>query len=129
MKILLIFVGNYLNGYRPEENLHTNPHQLSNEQFVKNIKSIKKNILDINNTNTIEIACLMSEENQLNKDSMLLIESLLEKKIKYKYSHNIKQLSKMTHFLNELKERYDWYIKFRTDFELLEKIDNIKLNS
>jgi len=129
MKILLIFVGHYVNGYRPEEDYPSPPRQLLNEQFVKNIKSIKENLLDINNINTIEIATLYSEENELNKDSILLIESLLEKKIKYKYSRNLKQLSKMTHFLNELQERYDWYIKFRPDFELLEKIDNIKLNS
>ena len=71
MKILLIFLSNYVNGYRPEEDLRTNPLQLSNEQFVKNIKSIKE-LLD-KETNTCKKYFIINGDHHLKRDETGII--------------------------------------------------------
>ena len=118
MKILIIFVNDNLSGRNKNK-----------EDFLESVNCIKKHISDVNKENTIEIASLYSEETEENDQNMLIIENTLKQKIKYRYVCKLKQFSKMMYFLNELNERYDWYIKTRCDLQILEPLNTIKLNS
>ena len=77
----------------------------------------------INDGVFVDIAIIYSEKD-INSEK--LYEKLFGN-VKYKYLSPNLQFNKMCDFLNQLNERYDWYIKSRPEIEMLENFDLQKL--
>ena len=96
MKILVIIASSYL----------------SNRRFLSNIEILKKMSIELPSDFTVEYAAIS------NFNDFELYDELLN--FKYKIIDTNKQLSKLCSFISSCQEKYDWYIKFRPEIELID---------
>ena len=105
MKVLIIIVGRRME-----------------DKCRNNMVRLKEHTKDLLNNAVCDFACISSENDGDKYEDIL-------GNIKYKVINSKPQLSKVCDFLSELEEEYDWYIKIRSEVELLEDITIQKLES
>jgi hypothetical protein len=90
-----------------------------NKQHIEKMRIFKNNLLA-----DYDIACLSSTDDNDNYEEIF-------GNIKYKIISQKKEFSKICDFISNLNDinDYDWFIKIRSEIELLEQINYNKLNS
>ena len=135
--LLFIIVFSVIVGFVNKENMNNKKkiliiictHDINYDRDIIAIKSLKHFIINDPKLQKYDkdIAFILSNHDELDKFDDII-------NIKYKYSDNSKQLSKVCNFMKKCNNEYEWYIKTRPDFEFydyinFEKLDKDKINA